>query len=399
MVVGEVERRERAKRRVDGAIRDAFAEIGPNRRVRGAFEQLLEQCYWRGELLRVAACDGRAPWAAASTVVGGLHALSYFRAAWIRPVGCWRPMGDSASAKFASLARHLLARARVPGFLVPVWFEGHGGEARRHQRWFKHLGRGHSIRGVALPVRYTRRMARHFLEAPDHLSVTEAVRWGQVRGLGGGRSLAEAVARSRLGNAFEHEEYWAGVIRFLACTPEIEAGAVNAVIEYLDFHKRLPGAHSSSARRRRMARKLVQQAHAWRGEAPAVETVRVVRRLQWLPSGVPGLVHHEQQGNEARVWKIRELVGSAELAVEGATMRHCVGSYAWRCASRQTSIWSLTCTDAESAERRELTVEVCPESRRIVQALGKRNAEPSEGARRVLKVWAERVGLEVAQRV
>jgi hypothetical protein len=76
----------------------------------------------------------------------------------------------------------------------------------------------------------------------------------------------------------------------------------------------------------------------------------------------------------------------AELALESQAMQHCVASYDFRCAHGASAIFSLSL-----AEVRQVTVEVEPMSRRIVQARGvqNRSAEPRELD--VLRHWLDRL--------
>ena len=135
--------------------------------------------------------------------------------------------------QFASLARHLLAAFPVPAFMTSVWFKGRGALGRRQQGWFIHIGSGKSIRTLGLTLPYTKKMAHHFLQAPDHFTVEAALRWGQVRGLGGSRELAYAVAATRLADPVECEEFWVTVIQFLVNHPELDLAHVRPIVEYL----------------------------------------------------------------------------------------------------------------------------------------------------------------------
>jgi hypothetical protein len=65
-------------------------------------------------------------------------------------------------------------------------------------------------------------MAHHFMLAPDHFTVEAALRFGQVRGLGGSEVLAGAVAATRLGRSFEHDEFWRSVLQFFVNEPTID---------------------------------------------------------------------------------------------------------------------------------------------------------------------------------
>ena len=141
-------------------------------------------------------------------IVAGLLALATHHKRWIRPVEEWEPTGTSPLPRFSSLARHLLAAYPVPHFMTSVWLEGRSVEARRRQGWYLHIGSGRNIRTADLPLPYTKKMAHEFLQAPDHFTVEAALRWGQVRGLGGSKELALAIAATRLGRSFESEDFW-----------------------------------------------------------------------------------------------------------------------------------------------------------------------------------------------
>ncbi|MGC4047090.1 MAG: PcfJ domain-containing protein [Armatimonas sp.] len=76
-------------------------------------------------------------------------------------------------------------------------------------------------------------------------------------------------------------------------------------------------------------------------------------------------------------WSITELTSSRNLAIEGAAMHHCVGSYGWRCYTDASSIFSVCYQD-----QRQVTVELNPQTKTIVQIHGlyNRNATPEERA-------------------
>jgi hypothetical protein len=77
--------------------------------------------------------------------------------------------------------------------MTSVWFDLPPGEVLPQHRWYKHLGLGHSIRTAGLPLRLTKAMAHQFTQAPHHYTAIAAVRWAQVRDLGGCEALARAV--------------------------------------------------------------------------------------------------------------------------------------------------------------------------------------------------------------
>jgi hypothetical protein len=56
-------------------------------------------------------------------------------------------------------------------------------------------------------------------QAPHHYTAVAALRWAQVRGLGGDEALAPAVLRTRLGKVLEHEDFWENVLLFFINQP------------------------------------------------------------------------------------------------------------------------------------------------------------------------------------
>ena len=86
-----------------------------------------------------------------------------------------------------------------------------------------------------------------------------------------------------------------------------------------------------------------------------------------------------------------QLKNAYDLALEGATMHHCVGSYVWRCMNGTTSIWSLRQLEKNKTVSL-VTVEVA--GRRIVQARAPYNALPSAEERALIQKWADTEGVE-----
>jgi hypothetical protein len=240
-------------------------------------------------------------------------------------------------------------------------------------------------------------MGRHFVQAPHHCSVNQAIRWSQVRGLGGDTALADAIAATELGQRFEHESYWLLVIRFLIDNPDLGISNIGPVVEYLRFNRRLCRVKPACKRsKRRAADEFLCQVQKWRAQ-PSFQ--KRLASLAWSSSGIGGFDYQdERRAWNPSSWRIRELLDGNQLLEEGRGMGHCVGSFGPRCARGISSIWSLTCSDSRSQRRRELTIEVNPKSRTIVQAKGVRNSMPSPDARRVMLLWANQRGLNVEER-
>ena len=78
------------------------------------------------------------------------------------------------------------------------------------------------------------------MRAPAHCSVEQAIRFAQVLALRGDVRLVEALLGSRLGNAFENEEFWATVIRFFIEHPALDRSHVGPIIDYLNDQRFTP---------------------------------------------------------------------------------------------------------------------------------------------------------------
>jgi hypothetical protein len=350
-----------------------------------------------------ACADRRSPMLEDERYVTAIAHLARCWVQWVNPPQSWRPRTHNVDRQLASLARHLLARYPVPAFFDSVWFYRLGGESTcpsLHAEWFIHVARGNNLRTASgLPFPLTKGMAHHALLAPDDLDVVQALRWGQVRALGGGERLARAVVATRLRGACPDEPFWLTVVQFLANNPMLDPHQVGPIIDYLHDQRfevepaqvvggvlqpaRVPQPNLSM--KGRSVASLLRQVQAWhRTLYRATDT----RRLAWMPSGVREYERVEGTDATQRVFRVRELLSSAALCEEGRTMEHCVASYASSCARGRCAIFSLT----EDGARR-LTIEVMLQSRAIVQARGKRNRWPDPLEQRILRAWATTAGL------
>jgi hypothetical protein len=291
-----------------------------------------------------------------------------------------------------------------------VWFQGGSEKARQRQGWFVHVGRGDSIRNAGLPLPYTKRMAHHFMAAPDDLSVDGALRWGQIHAVGGSSRLARAVIGTRLGSHFEEEDFWSTVISWLASHPMLDPTHVGPIVDYLQHQKFVP--QDCLVAPNRVERRGPPQPNlTMKGRTPASLLKQVedwhrklARTVQptadWPPCGVRSFefVEGSEQSGNLKVWTIVELLSTKALVAEGRTMKHCVATYARSCAAGACSIWTLE-VKSVNERRKILTIEVNNRTKVICQARGKCNAFPSDKHRAILRRWADEAGLQVANRV
>ena len=332
-----------------------------------------------------------------------LLALSAHRRDWLRSPDAWEPPGDASGQQFGSLVRHLLAFYDVPRFLDAAWTEGLTPDGVKYQDWFKHVGAGRNPRTAkGLPFPMTKRMAHHFLRAPNDLGILAAIRLGQVISLGGDEAMARSFLATRIGTDFREHEFWTSVIQWFIAHPEVSPADHGPIIDLIHDQKYVASVLNPATRLTGQPRQSLlvapQPNLTMKGRTPDAMLRSVEqwhRRLatlpmtfrEWKPSGIVPLVLVEGSGADRRVFETTELICTEELQQEGRAMRHCIASYWQRCATGQTSVWSLTVEDASSRVERLLTLEVRNGQRRVVQARWASNRMPTAAELAILDRW------------
>lgn len=389
------------------AVCRACKSAQESRQTRLAFHDLLRHVGAGSGLVNGQPVIGQYGWQAGNTFVDGLLALARHSRSWIRPVADWKPQTHNTRRQFASLARHLIAEWPVPAFMDSVWFLGNGRGAVQQQEWFLHIGGGQNIRTADLPLPYTKRMAHHFMQAPADVTVEAALRWGQIRGLGGSERLARAVIGTWLGTSFGHDDFWVTVLQFFIVNPMLDLTHIGPIIDYIEqqrfvsqdvfvapgvVERRGPPQPNFTIKGRTPA-SLLRQVEAWHRTLAKTEQPKA----EWPRSGIDAFefVEGAERGGKLKIWTLTELLSTKALVAEGRKMKHCVATYAHSCASGACSVWTL---EVETFEGRAkiLTVEVQNAARLICQARGKCNMLPGEKHRGILRRWAEQAGLSLA---
>jgi hypothetical protein len=338
--------------------------------------------------------------------VEGLIRLHERRGMWLRQVEDWRPDRHNVRRQFSSLARHLLARYEVPVFLDSGWLRGDRG-AYRFRDWFIHVGLGKNIRTAKTPYPMTRMSAHHFMGAPDAYSIEGALMLGDIRAMGGGPRLTEALIATRLGQRVESEKdkraFWLSVYRFFIDNPMLDLRHAGPIVDFLAYQKyetqevmvgpgraeRRPPPQPNLSMSRRTPDSLLRQVDAWHGE---LRILRAKDRQFWKPCGIKPLDLETGSRERPVTWTTHELMSGQELVEEGRAMRHCVSTYASSCAAGRCSIWSLRRQEKGDEPRRRLTVEIDARGQ-MVEARGLANRWPTDAERNALELWMRQAGL------
>jgi len=336
-------------------------------------------------------------------IVAGIYRLCQYRKHWVRSFKDWDPRTHNPRRQFASLARHLFAKYSIPSFLDCVWFND-----TAYIPWFWHVGQGGNIRTLNTPVPVTKKIAHHFLQAPDGYSIVNALRFGQIHSLQGDQRLVEAINQTNLGESFLHEDFWSSVIKFFVQHTMLDRNQVGPVIDYLQNQKFAqqevwvdrgrrelqPPPQPNLSMKNRDPGVLLRRVEEWHNRLNRVK-VRGSGNRQWEKTGIKPLHFETGHDKNLKIWTIEELLTEKELAVEGRKMNHCVASYAHSCVQRRSSIWSMSLETFQGIQP-QLTIEV-NQWKTIVQARGKRNIPPTTQQKNIMKRWADQVGLSISK--
>lgn len=328
------------------------------------------------------------------------------RERWLRDPRGFHTRTHNPYRQFTELTRHLFADYPPPAFMEQAWFVRNPRQAALTQGWYIDLARGQSPRKLGkLPIDLTRAAAHLLPTVPPELTVWQGFRWAQVRAMGATHATATAILASPIGVDFKRDGFWLTVVRFLVDQPMLDPNRIGPIVDYIHHQRHVDQLIGDGERQRhgpampnysmkgRSIQRLLTQVDRWHGRLAAAAPGG--RRLNWRPCGIDGMQWTEGNGDNEKKIIVRELLNSTVLANEGASMGHCVASYATSCATRRVAIFTMT---RESKKRHEkmLTVEVRPSQRLIVQARGHCNRVASMEERRLLNVWASQVNLKVS---
>ena len=367
-----------------------------NRIRKESFRQLLEFCEHRK--LRFVRVNHRTN-DHEPNYFSALAWLSRHRHLWIRQPESFRSRTKNTARLFESFVRHLLVRFEMPAYMFPVWFNNHQEKLTRDQKLFLHLAAGHSVRRFnQLPITLTKRMGHFFMQAPSN-TVGHAIRWAEIRGLGGSQRLANAVASTFLANRFNNQAFWRSVFDWFVSHPMLDVQQVGPITDYLS-DQRFGGRHPilggdappqpNLSMRGRTPAALVRAVEQWHDRLRISTYPR--KATSWKPTAIEPFILETGITNK-KTWTIQELLSAHELFEDGRKLKHCVSTYTSSCVSRTTSIWTMQTSSSEGTKRL-LTIEVHPRTNRIVQVRGKSNRYPREDEIKIISRWAQEAGLK-----
>jgi len=299
------------------------------------------------------------------------------------------------------LVRFLVINYEVPYCLNKVWLMDNSYRTDKKEKkllmsWFYNVGLGKNIRKQkGLYVHLTKKQAHFLYSVPKKLSIKESFRYAQLMGLGFRADVIKGIMDTPLGKNFEDEEFWITVMHFFANNSFLSVSKYIDIYDFISATKygkfrrgeRVEPENPNFSIKGRTVESVLQLTEEWSN--------RIARERNWMIPGIPerwkssSIKPYENDGIN-----IVELSSHMDLIEEGRRMHHCVRTYARDCAAGVISIFSM-----RNDDKSLVTIEVCLESCRVVQAKSYCNYEPNEDQIKLIFEWAKLNKLEVSSTI
>jgi hypothetical protein len=319
---------------------------------------------------------------------------------WIRSWDSWVPKSYNRLRQFSSFVRHVFTSYPIPVFFDELWFKN---EEQGHN-WFIHVAQGGNITkapGFLDKYPMTKKMAHHFMQAPDTFNFEQAWRYGQTKSFGGSDRLIQILLNTPVFRTRSDNEFTLSLIKFFIDNPMLDMDQVGPIVDYIwnqkfTQHQRLIDGRvehmaplqPNFSMAGRTVDSLIEQVERWHRQLGKEKKGGDLKWDHWSIGdfeAIDGFAEHHNQ----KIWRIKQLLNSKELSEEGRYMKHCVGSYGHSCARGASSIWSLSLESKIGIEKL-VTIEVGKNPLKIYQIRGKNNRLPTFLENSIIKRWADK---------
>ena len=348
-------------------------------------------------------------------IVQNICILSEF---WVRDPLSWIP--DNGN----SLLEHLFVEYQAPPCLKKCWYKTATEENLQWLMSYILYVQGGSVKLMATNFEWavaSNKLWHQLFQAPAHLSPDEAVLYCEVKRLNGSDDIYKAITANQayainlLSNPNKSTvEFWYSMVRWITLNEDQIIGTEMSRIliwarhqftefaktgklftmngrsctkvqkETLDYHRAIVARRLEMARRielRRLAAIARQEEEDARAEEARVieyDNYYLSPSLSWEKLGLSSYVPRKSNDQ----WQFVELTTSAELSREGELMDNCVAGYDESCNEGLSAIVSLRFNG-----KNRVTIEIDPETRTLIQALGYQNQDINQDEKRLIKQW------------
>ena len=332
-------------------------------------------------------------------VIPVLVRIAAYSSNWIREPETWMPdQAESAKEMISSLLDHLLVRWPVPEFFKSAWLEK-GDLIFLERNWFCQVAIGGSLRDLhGMPPSMTSRALHWAKQAPDGLSIRQALRWGQVKSLGGGDDILTEVIGSRMVRDLSNDGIWSRLLEKVLTADDFDPRQFGLIVDSLADPISKGNVPRAQALVGLPLPELVRYSHGfWRSllehaeengmkfRKPDIGSPHLRSELlkfnscAWIPF-IHGpsfqRIYVDKNLGEQLTITVEELTQYGSLIREGREMKNCVSCYWRKCREGKSAVFSLRThllSGSGVTIEHLLTIEVDCDSRRVVQAKGVRN--------------------------
>lgn len=298
-----------------------------------------------------------------------------------------------------SILNHVFSKYPYPKFLLNAWYEEYN-----HIRWeelsFKWISwlliitQGGSLKKASSFFEWniSNKFQHFLLRVPESIEYPkEACIYAEVLRHGGNEIDFQRIMRNQAlvidptENRYNRTylEFWANTVKWLITHQTLITDEESNLILSWAVHRYTEneiGNERVFNWRGRMLRNILLQSRAYQEELNKDDWDGY--KYQWQKHNLNWTYIDDNENS----WEFIELTSGKELYQESKFMRHCVRTYTTKCTSGSSAIFSL-----RRNGKRKLTIEVAPQSGRLVQALGKFNRMAEAAEKEIVKLWAETV--------
>lgn len=290
----------------------------------------------------------------------------------------------------SELLDHLFCEYPVPVCLKSAVNEQVSRPELKWLLWYVIIGRGASLTKVGRSFDWDipKKLVRELFEVPEFTSMRVANLYAFMRSKGGNERDFQRICENRFfvvdpTESFYREgqkKFWNDTIEWVISNGDNMTDEICEVVLEWAVHRYTETRYD-------------HRRFKWNGRslAPTIRRslqYREERRTRkdyktWEPKDWNWTYVDDRSRNIA----ISEIVSSDKLYEEGLRMKHCVNMYTGRCVLGHSAIFSFTIDGIN-----ELTLEVDPRSKQLVQARGLQNRGSTRSENDLIKIWmSERV--------
>ena len=306
---------------------------------------------------------------------------------WIRSPSTWDKEGGKG------LLEHLFVLYEVPSVLKKAWFQGDV----KFIQWFLLYAQGGSLKKANKIFGWSigsDKLWSKLYGVPTRLSLLSAVIYAEIDRLGGSNRIYNCIINDSsfaidiINMDCENKPslvFWYDTVRWLICNCGISETAMRRILAWAR-HKYTESREDK--RRFSLGRKkfitVIIRASTYHQQINryGYSCKQTVNRQSWKSHNWDW----ELKTSDEALWEMKELTDSYVLYMEGREMRHCVSSYAGRCLSGCSAIFSLGYNGVK-----KVTIEVNPLSKVLNQVKGFANKEPTSEQWLVVNRWLNEV--------